>query len=57
MDLIRKKQFLFLKPFDEKSVCSPNFVQQVDAALQAVRPFVDYMSDVLTTNRDGESLI
>lgn len=57
IDLIRKKQFLFVKPFDEKTVCSPDFLQQVDAALQTVRPFVDYMSDVLTTNRDGESVI
>jgi uncharacterized protein (DUF2461 family) len=57
IDLIRKKQFLFVKPFDEKTVCSPDFLQQVDAALQAARPFVDYMSDVLTTNSDGESVI
>ena len=28
-----------------------------DKALQAVRPFVDYMSEVLTTNADGESLV
>jgi uncharacterized protein (TIGR02453 family) len=57
IDLIRKKQFLFVKPFDEKTVCSPDFLQQVDAALQAVRPFVDYMSEVLTTNADGERLV
>jgi uncharacterized protein (DUF2461 family) len=37
--------------------CAPDFMDRLDAALQAVRPFVDYMSAVLTTNADGESLV
>jgi uncharacterized protein (DUF2461 family) len=35
----------------------PDFMDRLDAALQAVRPFLDYMSAVLTTNADGESLV
>jgi hypothetical protein len=32
-------------------------VARFDAAFQAVRPFFDYMSEVLTTNSNGESLV
>ena len=31
--------------------------EAVENALKAVRPFVDYMSAVLTTNADGERLV
>lgn len=57
IDLLRHKQHIFIKRYTEKDVSSPNFIDQLDRALQAVRPFVDFMSAVLTTNADGESLI
>ncbi|MBL6657098.1 MAG: DUF2461 domain-containing protein [Flavobacteriales bacterium] len=57
IDLLRHKQHIFMKRYTEKDVSSPNFIDQIDSALQAVRPFVDFMSAVLTTNADGESLL
>ena len=57
IDLIRHKQFLFIKKFDDKSVLSPDFQKEVIAAFTAVRPFFDYMSNVLTTDLNGESLL
>ena len=57
IDLLRHKQHIFIKRYTEKDVSSPNFIDQLDGALQAVRPFVDFMSAVLTTNADGESLV
>lgn len=57
IDLIRHKQFLFTKKFDDKSVLSPDFQKEVIAVFTAVKPFFDYMTNVLTTNLNGESLL
>lgn len=57
IDLIRKKQYIFTKKYSDKEVLSDNFLKDVDASFKAIRPFFDYMSDVLTTNLNGESLI
>lgn len=57
IDLIRKKQFIFIKKYTDQEVLSDDFVQEVNQSFKAIRPFFDYMSDVLTTNLNGESLI
>ncbi|RZW42929.1 MAG: DUF2461 domain-containing protein [Flavobacteriaceae bacterium] len=57
IDLIRKKQFIFTKKFTDKEVLSPNFIKDVDSAFKAIRPYFDYMSDVLTTDLNGVSLL
>lgn len=57
IDLIKKKQFIFTKKYTDKEILSPDFLKEVDASFKAVRPYFDYMSDVLTTNLNGESLI
>ncbi|NHN25857.1 DUF2461 domain-containing protein [Flavobacterium jejuense] len=57
IDLIRKKQFLVTRSFSNKEVLSPNFNEEVLVTFKAMRPFFDYMSDVLTTNLNGESII
>ena len=56
IDLIRKKQFLVGRKFTNKEVLSPNFKAEVVATFAAMRPFFNYMSDVLTTDLNGESL-
>ena len=57
IDLIKKKQFIFTKKFSDKEVLSTNFLEEVDSAFKAIRPYFDYMSDVLTTDLNGVSLI
>jgi len=57
IDLLRFKQHIFTIKYTDREICHPDFVDRADNALQAVRPFVDYMSEVLTTNADGESLV
>jgi len=57
IDLLRFKQHLFTVRFTQAQATAPDFLHRLDNALQAVRPFVDYMSAVLTTNADGESLL
>jgi uncharacterized protein (TIGR02453 family) len=56
IDLIRKKQYLLTRKFTNKEVLSPNFKEDVIATFAAMRPFFNYMSDVLTTDLNGESL-
>ncbi|MEZ4854822.1 DUF2461 domain-containing protein [Flavobacterium sp.] len=56
IDLIRKKQFLVMRKFSDKEVLSNSFKDDVLATFLAMRPFFDYMSSVLTTNLNGESL-
>ncbi len=57
IDLLRFKQHIFMVRYTDKEVTAEDFMDRLDEALQAVRPFVDYMSAVLTTNADGESLV
>ncbi|MGB0255473.1 MAG: DUF2461 family protein, partial [Flavobacteriaceae bacterium] len=57
IDLLRFKQHIFSIRYTEKEATATDFLYRLDDALQAVRPFVDYMSAVLTTNADGESLL
>lgn len=57
IDLIRKKMYIFTRKFTDNEVASQEFLDTVDESFKAIRPFFDYMSDVLTTNLNGESLI
>ena len=57
MELLRKKGFIATKNFTDKEVLSKNFVGIVDESYQALRPFFNLFSDILTTNLNGESLI
>ncbi len=57
IDLIKKKQFIFTKKFTDKEVVSADFLDRVDEAFETIRPYFNYMSDVLTSNLNGESLL
>lgn len=57
IDLIRMKQFIFTKTYTDKEVLSSDFITSINKNFKAIKPFFNYMSDVLTTNLNGESLI
>lgn len=57
IDLIKKKQYIFIKKFSDKEVLDSKFIDTVNESFKVVRPFLDYMSDVLTTDLNGVSLI
>lgn len=57
LDLLRFKQFWFERSFTDRDVLSPDFVNQVNKTFKGIRPLFDYMSEVLTTDLNGESLI
>jgi len=57
IDLIRKKQYIFVRNFSDKEVLSKDFASLVDESFKAIRPYFDLMSNILTTNLNGESLL
>lgn len=57
VDLLRKKGFIAVRNFTDAEVLDKNFMKELDKTYRALRPFFDYMSDVLTTNLNGESII
>ncbi|WP_288374402.1 DUF2461 domain-containing protein [Chryseobacterium culicis] len=56
IDLIRKKQFLVMRKFTDKEVLSDSFKKEAILTLLAMRPFFDYMTEILTTDMNGEPL-
>ena len=57
IDIIRKKQFLFIKKFTDKDVLARNFSEQIITKFKAIRPFFDHMTSILTTDLNGVSLL
>ncbi|WP_175633523.1 DUF2461 domain-containing protein [Pedobacter ghigonis] len=55
IDLLRYKQFLLVRKFDDKEVLDPGFLQHAGQTFAAMRPFFDYMSAVLTGDANGET--
>lgn len=57
IDLLRYKQFLVSQSFTDEEVVSENFVLKLSEGFKAMRPFFDYMSEVLTTDENGVPII
>ena len=57
IDLIRKKQFIFTCPYSDEEILTEGFYEKVLADAALLLPFFDYMSEVLTTDLNGESVI
>lgn len=55
VDLLRYKQFWFERSFTDAEVLSVDFLKQVNTTYKTIRPFFDYMSDVLTSDLNGVS--
>ena len=56
IDLLRFKQFIVWRNFTDKEVLSNNFTQLADNTFKTMRPFLDYMSEVLTTDLNGSPI-
>jgi len=57
IDLLRHKQFLFRHEFTDDEVIDPDFLFMVTDSFKSLRPFFDYMSEVLTTDANGISIV
>ncbi|KIO77533.1 hypothetical protein TH53_08830 [Pedobacter lusitanus] len=53
IDLLRYKQFLLTRRFSDQEVLSEDFLEQAGQTFKNMRPFFDYMSEVLTTDING----
>lgn len=56
IDLLRHKQFILRREFNDASVLAPDFVETVADTFHGMQPFLNYMSEVLTTDTNGRSL-
>jgi uncharacterized protein (TIGR02453 family) len=56
IELIRHKQFLAKHTFTNEEVLSKNFHILVSNTFKKMRPYLDYMSEILTTDLNGESV-
>jgi uncharacterized protein (TIGR02453 family) len=57
IDLLRYKQFLFRHEFTDEEVLGPDFLFQVNDIFKKMRPFLNYMSEVLTTDANGVLIV
>ena len=57
IELLKYKQFYFSRNFTDREVLSNNFLQEMNQTFRNLRPYFDYMSEVLTTDGNGVSLI
>ena len=57
ISLLRRKSFLFKKNYTDQEVVSKDFIDKLNQDFLVTRIFLDYMSNVLTTDLNGISLI
>jgi uncharacterized protein (TIGR02453 family) len=56
IDLLRKKQFVVMRQFSDKEVLSADFLGEVVQTFKNMRPYLNLMSEVLTTDVNGVPL-
>ncbi|MCC6840072.1 MAG: DUF2461 domain-containing protein [Flavobacteriales bacterium] len=54
--LLRHTQFIFRRNFSDKEVLAGGFVEEVDRSFKAMRPWLNHLSEVLTTDGNGDPL-
>lgn len=57
INLLRYKQYRFEHSFSDKEVLADDFLFKVNKTFKVIRPFFNHMSEVLTTNLNGESVV
>ena len=56
IDLIRKKQFYLKKSFTDEQLVQNNFSQEVAQCFGAMLPFLNYMTEIVTTDLNGRPI-
>ena len=54
---LRYQQYLLKHDFTDEELLSPDFVKNVSDTFKKMRPFLDFMSEILTTDANGESVV
>ena len=52
-----RERYWFERSFSDKEVLAGDFINEINKTYKAIRPFFDYMSDVLTTDLNGEPIV
>jgi len=56
IDLLRHKQFILRREFSDEEVLAPDFAEKLRDTFLAMHPFFDHMSEVLTTDGNGNRI-
>jgi uncharacterized protein (TIGR02453 family) len=56
INLLRYKQFWFTRSFTDKEVLASDFINEVNKTFKSIRPFFNYVSEILSTDLNGESI-
>ena len=54
---LRFKQFIFIQNIPDSFLKKSDFSEWMTSQFNSIRPFLDYMGDVLTTDLNGDSTI
>jgi len=57
IDLIRHKGFVLTHRYTDDEVLADDFMDQLNEGFRKMRPFLDYMTEIVTTDLNGVSLI
>ena len=57
IDLIKMKRYIFIKKYPDKFVLSNDCIHKMSNDFKTMRPFLNYMSTILTTDLNGISII
>lgn len=57
IELLKHKQFYFERKFTDKEVLSAGFLKELNQTFKNLRPYFNYMSEILTTDLNGISLL
>jgi len=57
IDLLRYKQFLLKHDLTDEQILAPDFVKTANDVFRKMRPFLNFMSEILTTDSNGVSLV
>ena len=55
IELLKHKQFYFERSFSDEELIAPGFLKELNQTFMNLRPYFDYMSEVLTTDLNGVS--
>ena len=57
IEMLRYKNFIMSRQFSDREVTDPTFLKETVKTFKAMHPFFNYMTDVLTTNANGELVV
>lgn len=57
IELLRYKQYLLRHNFADDEVLAPGFAKDASSVFKKMRPFLDFISEILTTDANGVELV